>query len=297
MFTQLKVQDFLTNALRGDVTVSPESIKNFSQDCTEAITKQMNRGDDGFRMRMSGLGRPLCQQLLEREGHREEMEYNAIFRFLFGDLTEAVVMMMLREAGVEIVDFQRAVELEIAGHKIKGTLDVILRDELGEEKVWDIKSASEWAYKYKYTGAGGYEAIKRDDPFGYLMQGFLYAEATGLPFGGWIVVNKSSGEIAVVDVPDWCQDDKKEYLKDAVRRVKILTDPSVKPRIDFKDEFETYRKDGQDVRTGNKVLARQCGMCGFKHHCWPKAVYHDRVTSRAKNRPKTWYSRLKKKVL
>ena len=81
MFTQLKVQDFLTNALRGDVTVSPESIKNFSQDCTEAITKQMNRGDDGFRMRMSGLGRPLCQQLLEREGHREEMEYNAIFLF------------------------------------------------------------------------------------------------------------------------------------------------------------------------------------------------------------------------
>ena len=33
------------------------------------------------------------------------MEYNAIFRFLFGDLTEAVVMMALREAGVEIVDF------------------------------------------------------------------------------------------------------------------------------------------------------------------------------------------------
>tara|TARA_Y100001937_G_C7122552_1_gene333328 strand:- start:1135 stop:2028 length:894 start_codon:yes stop_codon:yes gene_type:complete len=297
MFTQLKVQDFLSNALRGEVNVSPESISNFSKDCTDAITKQMNRGDEGYRIRMSGLGRPLCQQLLEREGHREEMEYNAIFRFLFGDLTEAVVMMMLREAGVEIVDFQRPVELEIAGHKIKGTLDVILRDELGEEKVWDIKSASEWAYKYKYTGAGGYEAIKRDDPFGYAMQGFLYAEATGLPFGGWIVVNKSSGEIAVVDVPDWCQDDKKEYLKDAVRRVKILTDPSVKPRIDFKDEFETFRKDGEDVRTGNKVLARQCGMCGFKHHCWPNAVYHDKVTSRAKNRPKTWYSRLKKKIL
>ncbi len=93
MFTQLKVQDFLINALRGDVNVSPESINSFSKDCTEAITKQMSRGDEGYRIRMSGLGRPLCQQLLEREGHKEEMEYNAISRFLFGDLTAAVVMM------------------------------------------------------------------------------------------------------------------------------------------------------------------------------------------------------------
>ena len=60
------------------------------------------------------------------------------------------------------------------------------------------------------------------------MQGFLYAEATGYPFGGWIVVNKSSGEIAIVEVPDWSQDDKADYLKDAARRVKILTDPCQK---------------------------------------------------------------------
>ena len=57
--------------------------------------------------------------------------------------------------------------------------------------------------------------------FGYVMQGFLYSEAVGLPFGGWIVVNKSSGEVAVVEVPDWSQDDKKEYLEEAKRRVKI----------------------------------------------------------------------------
>lgn len=297
MLTQLKVQDFLENAVRGEVSVSPDSITQFTKDCNEAITKQMTRGEEGYRIRMSGLGRPLCQQLLEREGHKEAMEYNSMFRFLFGDLSEAVLMLALREAGVEIVDFQRKVELEIAGHTIKGTLDVILRDEFGEEKVWDIKSASEWAFKYKYTGTGGYEAIKRDDPFGYAMQGFLYAEATGLPFGGWIVVNKSSGEIAIVEVPDWSQDDKADYLKDAARRVKILTDPAKKPTVDFKDEFETFRKDGEDVRTGNKILAKQCSMCGHKSHCWPNAVYHDKVTSRAKSKPKVWYSRLKKKEL
>ena len=164
---------------------------------------------------------------------------------------------------------------------------MILRDELGVEKVWDIKSASEWAYKYKFTGAGGYEAIKRDDPFGYAMQGFLYAEAVGLPFGGWIVVNKSSGEIAVVDVPDWCQEDKKEYLKDAAERVKFLTDPMSNLRVDFsRTNSRRFARKGEDVRTGNKLLAKQCSMCGFKHHCWPNAVYHDKVTSRPRTRPK-----------
>ena len=177
--------------------MSPRSIIPFSK-TARTIIKQMSRGDEGYRIRMSGLD-ALC---VSNAARGTKKMGNAIFRSV-GDLTEAVVMLALREAGVEIVDFQRKVELEIAGHTIKGTLDVILRDEFGEEKVWDIKSASEWAFKYKYTGAGGYDAIKNDDPFGYAMQGFLYAEATGLPFGGWIVVNKSSGEIAVVDVPDW----------------------------------------------------------------------------------------------
>ena len=41
-----------------------------------------------------------------------------------------------------------------------------------------------------------------------------------LPFGGWIVVNKSSGEIAMVEAPEWQEEDRKEYMKDAERRVK-----------------------------------------------------------------------------
>ena len=62
----------------------------------------MSRGDEGYRIRMSGLD-TLCGNSWNARPQRK-MEYNAIFRFLFGDLTEAVVV-ALREAGVEIVDF------------------------------------------------------------------------------------------------------------------------------------------------------------------------------------------------
>jgi hypothetical protein len=294
MLTLLKIQDFMSKAIQGDTDVSLNSLSAFAEECKDSVERQLTRQKGEWRIRMSGIGRPMCQQLLDKQGIEEEMEYNTLFRFLFGDITESILMLVMKEAGVDIVDFQRPVELDLDGVPIKGTLDVIIRDESGVEKVWDIKSASDWAFKNKFTNFGGYEKLKEDDPFGYLMQGFLYGEATGLPFGGWIVVNKSSGEVAVVESGDWSGEDKEHYIALAKERVKQLSDPKTK-LVKYPDEFETYRKDGEIIRTGNKVLARPCHLCGYRHHCWPKSELHPKVTSRAKTPPMTWYSKLTKK--
>ena len=132
----------MQKATRGEVTVSPSAIMDFANECKESVEIQINKRRE-YRIRMSGLGRPLCQQLLDRSGLKEEMDYNALFRFLFGDLVESVAVFIMEQAGVEIVEKQKAVELEIAGHKVQGTLDLILKDEMGVDKVWDVKSASE----------------------------------------------------------------------------------------------------------------------------------------------------------
>jgi len=293
----LDIQDYMTKAIRGDVKVSPDNLKLFVEECRAAIDKQLGGRKREYRIRMSGLGKPLCQQVLDKFGIEETMEYNSISRFAFGDLTEALLMLIMREAGIDIVDFQKEVELDIAGVNLKGTLDVIIRGTDGVERVWDIKSASDWAFKNKFTGRGGYDHIKDDDPFGYVMQGHLYGEATGLDFGGWIVINKSSGQVAIVEAYDWTGDDRKKYLKDAADRIRFITDPNVKAFKPFPDEFETYKRKGEVIRTGNKVLPKECGLCGFREHCWPKAMLHDRVTSQAKSPPKVWYSRLKTKEL
>jgi len=295
MLLLAKLQDYLNKVGQGDVNVSLSSLSQFTEDCKESATKQISKDDRTYRIRMSGLGRHLCQQILERDGHKEELPYNAPTRFWFGDLSEAMLMCIMREAGIDIVDFQKEVELEIAGHKIRGTLDVIIRDESGVEKVWDIKSASDWAFKHKF-GFGGYDSIKEDDPFGYVMQGYLYATAMNMPFGGWIVINKSGGQIAVVDAPEWQDEDRVKYMADAEERVKFLTNPKSKPFKPFPDEFETYR-DGGLVRTGNKLMPKPCGFCGHKLHCWPKAEIHGKVTSKAKFPPLVWYTRLKKREL
>jgi len=297
MLTQLKIQDFLSKATEGGIVLPLSAINDFGLSCKDALSKQFTSEPREFRIRMSQIGKPICQQILEKQGYKEDRDYNAIFRFLYGDITESIIMFILEEAGINVINSQEEVSLTLGDTIVKGTLDVIIQDELGTKKVWDIKSSSEWAFKYKYTGLGGYDRIKEDDPFGYIMQGHLYAEAKNMPFGGWIVVNKSSGEIAVVEAPEWQEEDRKECLKRAAENIKILNNPKTKFKVPFKAEWETYRVNGELQKTGNKVVPKLCSMCGFKYHCWSKAVLHPKITSKAKNPPQVWYSKLVKKEI
>lgn len=297
MLTQLKIQDFLSKATEGGIVLPLSTTNNFGLSCKDALSKQFTSEPRKFRIRMSQIGKPICQQILEKRGYKEDRDYNAIFRFLYGDITESIIMFILEEAGIDVINSQEEVSLTFGDTTVKGTLDVIIQDELGTKKVWDIKSSSEWAFKYKYTGLGGYDRIKEDDPFGYIMQGHLYAEAKNMPFGGWIVVNKSSGEIAVVEAPEWQEEDRKECLKRAAENIKILNNPKTKFKVPFKAEWETYRVNGELQKTGNKVVPKLCSMCGFKYHCWSKAVLHPKITSKAKNPPQVWYSKLIKKEI
>lgn len=290
MLAEVLVQNFLKAASRGEVELSPEVVSEFKEECGKALEKQFNRNPE-WRVRMSGLGRPLCQQVCGRDGVEEEMSYNAILRFLIGDLVEAALMAILRGAGIPIVGFQTKCELDIGGETVRGTSDIILDDPVGGQAVWDIKSASPFSYSQKF--GKGYEGMKEDDPFGYLMQGYLYAKASQLPFGGWIVVDKSSGEIQFVSAPDDQAEDSEHYLNEAARIVEALMSNFTYAKPPMKPEEETYRKDGQTFSTGNKLLNKSCTFCGYRHHCWPKAVLHEKVTSKAKQKPLAWYHTLK----
>ena len=208
MIALLEVQDFLKKAGRGEIDSSrfDDLIEQFGDDCKASLRKQLSsRG--GYRIRMSGLGRPLCQQKMEKRGHTQEVAYNDIMRFLMGDLVEAVAVFVMKAAGVTVVDTQRQCSLKLGDTDVKGTLDIILND--GQDKVWDVKSTSPWSFDNKFSNRGGYEVIKEDDPFGYIMQGFLYSESQAMPFGGWIAINKSTGEWDFVEAPADQESDRK----------------------------------------------------------------------------------------
>ena len=108
MLTLLNIQDFMSRALRGDTDVPPSVLQEFAEDCRASTETQLSRKKGEWRIRMSGLGRPICQQILDKQGIEESMSYNTSFRFLFGDMTESIIMLIMKEAGVDIVDYQKA---------------------------------------------------------------------------------------------------------------------------------------------------------------------------------------------
>jgi len=121
------LQLYLQKVVSGDAYISPDSISFFKDECAKALEKQFADKKKDWSMRMSGLGKPLCQQQLERDKIKTEtMEYNAVNRFLFGDLLEVLLYIEMKEAGVNVEDYQKPVTLEIEGVKLKGTLDIII---------------------------------------------------------------------------------------------------------------------------------------------------------------------------
>ena len=285
------IESFLYDAVRGKGKLSPETISEFKEACGKALEKQFNEKVE-WRMRMSGLGKPLCQQQLDKKGKEKELQYNTIIKFLMGDLLEAVAIAVMRGAGINLEKIQEPVKLKIGDTELGGTYDVKI-----DGKVWDIKSASPSNFMGKFGEFGSYTKIKGDDPFGYVMQGHLYGEADNIPFGGWIAVNKVTGEFAVCEAPVNQEEDRKEMLQTATENIKVLESNKKFEKL-FHEIPETYvpksgKQKGIRIETGNTILESICGYCDFRKHCWPKAVLHEKVTSKAKSKPMVWYNKLK----
>lgn len=259
----LKVQMFLDKANRGEATIPDHLVEEFAELCKQVLIKQFNtpRKND-FTIRMSNIGRPLCQLQMEQAGAPQEAPspFDKM-KFTFGDLTEALAMVILKASGVNVVGEQGAVKWE----GISGTYDVKI-DEGDGPKIYDLKSASPFAFAHKFGPDASYNALAESDTFGYISQGFGYAEADGVPFGGWIAIDKSSGEWNVMEVPEG-------YSYERERKNALTSIVDTKEKIDFGSEFKRCFTDKPETwykqPTGNRVLNSTCEYCPFKFTCWP----------------------------
>ena len=278
-----KVVRFLSEANLGKVEIDDQLIEDFGEACKASLRRQFTEDRrDGFTLRMSSIGRPLCQLQMEKEGaSKEPPPYNLKMRFIFGDLIEALAMTILKASGVNIQSEQVKVSKKIAGEVIEGTYDVEIDDE-----IWDIKSASPYSFKYKFGEQGGFKAITRDDSFGYIPQGYLYSEGSGKRFAGWIVVDKSSGEWALTEVPPGDEDYRKSALDTVKRNITAIKKKEPFKRL-FSDVAERFRKS----LTGNRVLDTVCSFCDYKEACWTDGLkFLPQQKSLSKNPKWVWYT-------
>ena len=113
-------------------------------------------------------------------------------QMMIGDAVECITNLILKVAEVNITGGKNLVEMDFGSVTIKGEDDIEI-----DHKIYDVKSCSPFAFDKKWSN--GYEALKEDDPFGYIGQLTGYAQAQDKELGGWIVVNKSTGAMLAVD--------------------------------------------------------------------------------------------------
>ena len=281
-----KVRVFLEAASKDAVEVSDDLIDQFGKACSDSFRKQFtDQRNKKFGLRASNIGRPLCQLQMEKKGVKGEGQpYNAKMRNLFGDIIEQMAIIVMKAAGVEIEAEQKKIKYNInKGTNINGALDV----EIGG-KVWDIKSASPWSFTNKFGENGSFHTVATDDVFGYTTQGYVYAEGADKPFGGWIVINKSTGEWTLTETP-MADDEYKEKALDTVKKNASALKRNKKFERCYEDEEEYFRKQ----KTGNRVLNNTCSFCPYKFPCWGENLQLlPQQQSQGKNPKWVWYTQV-----
>ena len=282
-----EVKSLLVESQRRPIKIPDEIQKEFAKDCLSAVQKQFtDKRESEFRIRMANIGRPLCQLQMEKKYATDSTvgyadNYNTKLRNLYGDIIEAVVVMLLRVVKVNIQGVQGKVKLKTKYFDIKGTYDIIIDD-----KVYDIKSASSFSFRNKF--GQGFQSIANDDVFGYLPQGYLYAQSLKKNFGGWIVINKETGEMLITEPPQEDYKFKREALKRANTNIKALMKDEP-----FERQFELKNEKFGRNETGNKVLGTVCSYCQYKHKCWGDDIqYLPQQQSKSANPTYYWYVEL-----
>jgi hypothetical protein len=265
---EMMIHQYLENATSGKSAMSQENIEQVATDIKDALNRQFNtKRDEKFRFRMSNIGRPSCQLWFEKNKPETALPKPTTFvmNMMIGDIVEAVFKAVLREANVKFEDTDN-VKLELdENHTISGSYDLAIND-----AVDDIKSASDWSYKYKFDS---FESLASGDSFGYVGQLAGYAKASNKKAGGWWVLNKANGHFkyvrANIDM-NYELDKIKDNIKKAEAEELVRC---------FEPEPETFR--GKE--TGNIVLNKNCTFCSYRTTCWENLTELPAQMSKAKN--------------
>jgi hypothetical protein len=203
--------------------------------------------DNSFRLRMSNIGRPLRQLWYESQSSSDPhvVSGSTQIKFLYGHILEEIVLMLVRMAGHKVTSEQK--EIDVDG--IKGHMDCKINGE-----VVDVKTASKFSFNKFKDGS-----LVNNDPFGYLAQLSGYETAEETNAGGFLVINKESGELCLFR-PD---DLEKPNVKEKIAKVKAAISVDTPP-----DRCYAPIPEG---KKGNMKLPSGCAYCPYKFECYSDA--------------------------
>ena len=224
--------------------LSEEQIDKFGEDMKNVLRNWSSPTvrDSRFTLRMSNVGKPLRQLWYD---NKSEMDSSVtpitMIKFLYGHILEEVVLMLARLSGHEVSDEQK----EVTVNDVKGHMDCKIDGE-----VVDVKTASSFAFKkFKYG------TLPDDDPFGYISQLSGYEQSEGTTGGGFLVINKETGELTFYAPDEFDKIDTGKRIKTIRKAFKSKTPPD-----------KCYPEIPEGTK-GNMKIHRGCSYCPHKFVC------------------------------
>jgi len=228
------------------VELPEEKVDILLSNLKEALSQWSTPREKSVGLRMSNVGRPNRQLWYDIKSNKDQEELSpaVIFRFLYGHVVEELLLFFVDLAGHK-VEHQQA-EVNVLG--LKGHVDCLIDD-----VVIDIKSASDYSFRKFKDGK-----LSQDDPFGYLAQLAAYEHGFGKSGGGFLVANKSSGEICLY-IPDELEVPNIESRLETVRT-------ELKEDVPPRERCYPIIAKG---KSGNMGLHNSCKWCRHKFQCNP----------------------------
>ena len=227
-----------------EIDIPEDMYEQFGRDMEDALrhwATPVERPKNGLRM--SNIGRPLRRLWydLNTEQEKEQIDAPTFIKFLYGHLLEVLLLFFVRLAGHVVESEQK--EVTVSG--IKGHMDSVIDGE-----VIDVKTASGYAFKKFKEGT-----LAQNDSFGYLSQLAGYEKAEKTNNGGFLVMNKETGELTVF-IPD---DLEKPNITHRIKEVKQAVKRKTPPEYCYPPI--------PDGVSGNMKLPRDCTWCPHKFEC------------------------------
>ncbi len=235
--------------------VDIKSFEKFADGLYQVFTKQFKARDDKREpeLYMSNVGRKCKRQLwymMNRPFLATKLRPETYMKFLFGDIYEALLLFLAREAGHTVEGEQDSMVIA----NVRGRRDAIIDGHLV-----DVKSASSRSFDKFNDG----KLAEGDDPFGYIDQLNLYLHSgetdplvKDKSNASFFVVDKQMGKLALSTIPKNSKDYPKEITE--LREIIAKDTPPDRPFVAV-----------PDGKSGNMKLGVNCSYCDFNKTCWP----------------------------
>ena len=229
---------------RENINITDEQIEDFGEAMKNALREwAFYQGSDKPTLRMSNIGKPSRQLWYEMNTKNKDVSFSApiLIKFLYGHLLEQLVLFFVKLSGHKVTNEQKDVKvLGISGH-----MDCVIDGE-----VIDVKSTSGFSF-YKFKNG----TLPEKDPFGYLAQLAGYEAGMKTDNGGFLAINKETGELCLF-IPE---DLDKPNIKLKIKNTKALIKKSSPPDLCYQPEPEGT--------SGNFKLPSNCKYCRHKFEC------------------------------